>query len=196
MAPCKFLDLDEGNEMQDSTTEAVKDLIERYNLENKYNNARIGYQVAVDLWGIINQAHWARFSSMVVVNSIILGILGLILTNQNDLLDFQTRLSFLRLFSVAGGILTISWGFLMGRDTEYIDYYRQSAQKLEKILPPIETVAKGHLRHHWYGCFRQKYIIFFIIIVFFCVYVIIFIKAWSLVAPPSGEILVRFPVCE
>lgn len=183
MAPCKFLDLDEGSEMQDSTTEVVNDLIERYSSENKYNNTRVGYQVAVDLWGIINQAHWARFSSMVVVNSIILGILGLILTSQNGLLDFPSRLLFLRLFSLVGGILTISWGFLMGRDTEYIDYYRQCACKLEKILPPIETIAKGHLRHNWYGHFRQRYIIFFIIFAFLCVYVCILIKTWLLIAP-------------
>lgn len=77
-------------------------------VDNNQENARVGYQVAVNLWGTIVETSWSRFNAMVVANSIIIGILGLILSNEKINLYV-----FVIVVSLIGFILCVLWYFLM-----------------------------------------------------------------------------------
>ena len=120
---------------KDTCTEKYEHLSER-----GYNNARVGYQAAIDLWGNLNQDHWSRFNAMVLANSIIVGMLGLILSNE------ETDLSlFALIISLAGLALTFFWYFFMARDIKLTRFYASEARDLEyKYLWPARTVYEGH----------------------------------------------------
>lgn len=114
--------------------------LRKLKLDTALENIRIGYQVAVDLWGIDNQAHWARFSSMLVANSIIIGVIGLVLTsNKQDILYHGNPYLLLVFWSIIGFVLILIWYFLMEKDFADIKYYTTCA-KLFEIQLGIGTV--------------------------------------------------------
>ncbi len=55
--------------------------------------ASVGYQVAVDLWGILVQTRWSRFNAMVVANSVITSVLGFALQSGIRLYVFMILMS-------------------------------------------------------------------------------------------------------
>lgn len=164
------------------------------------DNARTGYEVAVNLWGILVGTSWSRFNAMVLANSIIIGMLGLILSNQKGLYGFAEFLSFM------GVILTIAWFLLMRRDAAIVKFYAASARELESCLPPIKTVVYGKILvdggivnfHNvkrpenpcekrpgdfeldFLECIRTDHIINSIIVIFFVIYTAIFYQAYKL----------------
>jgi hypothetical protein len=113
--------------------------LRKLKLDTSLENIRIGYQVAVNLWGIDNQAHWARFSSMLVANSIIIGVIGLILTSKGKNVLYENPYLLLAFVSSIGGLLVCIWYFLMEKDFADIQYYTNCAKLLE-IQLGIDTV--------------------------------------------------------
>lgn len=114
-------------------------MVDKDQNSNDQENARIGYQVAVDLWGILVETSWSRFNAMVVANSIIIGMLALTLISDKKILFI-----FASVISIIGIILCILWFFLMKRDSEFQYYYSRSAGELEEYLNKVETVRRGH----------------------------------------------------
>lgn len=101
-------------------------------------NARVGYQTAIDLWGILVQTSWSRFNAMLVANSIIVSIIVLALPNK------ETLYMFIIIFPFIGITLCIIWFLLMRRDSKYQNYYVRSARELEReYLDPVQTVLRG-----------------------------------------------------
>jgi hypothetical protein len=45
------------------------------------DNARTGYQVAIDMWGEMGNEVWAKFNVMLVANSIVIAVVGVVLTS-------------------------------------------------------------------------------------------------------------------
>jgi hypothetical protein len=124
------------------------------------DNAEIGYKVAVDLLGILVESSWSRFNAMVLANSIIISVLGLILTNYNN----KILLIFAVILSLMGILLAIFWFSLMARDSEFQIFYSTCARSFERRLSqgaknetstasqPIEiqTLLNGaKLAHEW-----------------------------------------------
>ncbi|MFU8766844.1 MAG: hypothetical protein ACNA7I_04150 [Candidatus Methanoperedens sp.] len=72
-------------------------------------NARVGYQVAVDLLIAEEEGIWSRFNVMLVANSIIIAIIGLAPTNQPTPPIFDSYLPFV------GLVLCIWWFVLINR---------------------------------------------------------------------------------
>lgn len=157
--------------------------------DDNLQNARIGYQVAVNLWEILNQAHWARFSSMVVANSIIIGMIGLILTTKSN--NIVLIPIFAVFMSIIGIFLTILWYRLMSKDFKDMDYYIACARVLEdEYLYPAETVLKHTPENgkneykdisylnlfdfkFWTKCNRTRCFIIQIISIFWATYVVV-----------------------
>ncbi len=107
--------------------------------ERRLENARIGYQVAVNLWGINNQGHWNRMSSLVIINSIFISAIGIILKIDWD--NVGLTLLFIVIISAVGLISTYLWYQLMRKDFKDIYYYIRSARELEKdYIYPVKTI--------------------------------------------------------
>jgi hypothetical protein len=101
-------------------------------------NARIGYQAAVDLWIAEGEQIWARFNAMLVVNSIIVAVIGFALAGQRMLPIITVSLP------IAGLVVCAVWYVLMKRDFEYQAYLIYSAREIEeRYLNPIKTVSRG-----------------------------------------------------
>ena len=102
-------------------------------------NLRIGYQTAVQLWASQSEQLWSGFNAMVVANSIILGAIGLLLTNKEAPLALKISLP------AVGIVLSIAWLAIVKRHFHYQDYYINSARELEERddLQPIKTVSRG-----------------------------------------------------
>ncbi len=102
-------------------------------------NARTGYQVAVNLWVYEGTTIWAKFTAMVYANTILLATLGLLITSSR-----APELAVLRIaLAVLGLSLCASWVFLTRRSFEYYKYWIFSARELEKHLSPVKTVSRG-----------------------------------------------------
>ena len=99
-------------------------------------DARVGYQVAVSLWTYEGEQNWARFNVMLVANSIILGIIGLVVTSDH------ARLSVSFVMSILGLILCAAWFLITKRGFDYQHYYVRCARELEeRFLGQVVTTA-------------------------------------------------------
>jgi 4-amino-4-deoxy-L-arabinose transferase-like glycosyltransferase len=105
----------------------------------KWKNALIGYQTAIDLWTYQGEQVWARFNIMLVANSIVVTAIVLTISSQKLLPIFT------KLLALIGFILCLFWYLLIKRESEYADYYINSARELEEqyLAPIIKTVSRG-----------------------------------------------------
>jgi hypothetical protein len=104
--------------------------------------ALLGYEMAINLWIFQAEQGWARFNIMLFVNSIILGIIGLFITDSNP-----KSLWLLPLLAIVGLLLCVIWFLFMKRETEYAYYYIRSARELEEkyLSDTVKTVSRGRL---------------------------------------------------
>jgi hypothetical protein len=102
-------------------------------------DARIGYQIAVDLWTYEGEQNWARFNVMLVANSVIIAVIGLAVTNQEPLPSISFGMS------VVGLILCITWFLIMKRGFDYQNYYVMSAREIEErfLAHIVKTISRG-----------------------------------------------------
>jgi len=107
--------------------------------ESECENARVGYQAAINLWTFQGAEIWARFNVMIVANSIFIGVMGL------NIID-SSPIPFLTLgLSLGGIIICVAWFLLMKRSHEYQKYYLYSARELEEryLFKSVKTVSDG-----------------------------------------------------
>lgn len=134
------------------------------NCNNNEIDARIGYQVAVDLLIAEGEGIWSRFNVMLLANSIILAIIGLALTSESTSPVFDIYLPFI------GITLCIWWFFLINRSYSYRDYFIHTARELEqqylassvKILSCGEFISKSGI--------PARYVSYFVILAFLVLY--------------------------
>ena len=107
--------------------------------DTKIEDARIGYQVAIGLWTYEGEQNWARFNVMLIANSIIFAILGLVVTSQNP------KQSISLVMSIVGTILCVMWFLITKRGFDYQNYYVLSARELEErfFSGVIKTSSRG-----------------------------------------------------
>ena len=108
-------------------------------ISNDVENARIGYQTAIELWAHSGDEVWARFNVMLVANSIIIAIIGFLLTAD------QIPIAIAIILPIVGIILCILWVIMMKRGFDYQLYYLLAARELEEmyLLEPIQTISRG-----------------------------------------------------
>jgi len=101
-------------------------------------DARIGYQVAINLWVYEGQLIWSRFNAMVVANGIILAAISVLLTTER--VDWKPLVG----LSALGIVLCLIWALMTARGFDYHDYWIRSARELEKgHLNTVRTVSRG-----------------------------------------------------
>jgi len=102
-------------------------------------NARIGYQAAVDLWTYEGEQVWNRSNVMLVANSIVVAVIGLVITSQRPVPVLTVVLP------ITGLILCAVWFLLMKRGFDYSVYYVLSARELKEqyLADPVKTVSRG-----------------------------------------------------
>ena len=102
-------------------------------------NARVGYQVAVDLASSNGETIWSMFNAMIVANSIVVAGITFVLTNQQPLLIFRV------LLPIVGLVLCIAWLLQVTRAYGYVTYYLLSARELEEhyLSQQVQTISRG-----------------------------------------------------
>lgn len=104
-------------------------------------NARTGYQAAVNLWIYEGSQIWSKFTAMIYANTIVVATIGIITTSTRaaDLGVFRVTLGIL------GLVLCMAWIFLTKRSFEYYNYWILSARELEEnhLSDAVQTVSRG-----------------------------------------------------
>jgi len=110
--------------------------------DNNLENARVGYQVAVNLWTYEGETLWSKFNAMLVANGIFLAAISLFMTASNRPV-FSILLPCV--MSSVGIILCVFWFLLTKRGFEYHDYWVFSAREIERqyFKSLIQTVSRG-----------------------------------------------------
>jgi hypothetical protein len=108
-------------------------------------NARVGYEAAIALRGYEGTLTWAKFNSMLVAHSIILGTLGLATASGKGAAQVVECLTGLGLWTVgaAGLALCLIWYLTTRRGIERHAFWADSARLLEERLGPIENLSRG-----------------------------------------------------
>jgi hypothetical protein len=107
--------------------------------EERLENARVGYQAALDLWNTQAQLASSRFNVMVVANSIILATIGLAIAYSRSF-----PLLFTQALSIVGIVLCLVWLHAHWRASQYNNYLALSARELESNLSDsVVTVSRG-----------------------------------------------------
>lgn len=108
-------------------------------LEERLENARVGYQAALDLWNAQAQLASSRFNVMVVANSIILATIALAIAYSRSFPLFFTQA-----LSLVGIVLCVVWLHAHWRSSQYNNYLLWSARELESYLTDsVVTVSRG-----------------------------------------------------
>jgi hypothetical protein len=121
-------------------------------------NARVGYQVAVNLWTFQSSLNWGRFNAMLTANSIIAAVIGIVLFNSSSLIILRI------LLPVVGLVFCMFWVILMVRGRDYHRYWISQACELEeKYLSNAVTTVSGaeskdreHRKIHYSRLSRSK----------------------------------------
>ena len=102
-------------------------------------NAKVGYQVAIELWTYEGELVWSKFNAMLVANSIVLALIGFTL-NSNQLPQVLAVG-----MPVAGLLLCLAWFLLTKRGFDNYVYWILSARELEErhLAPIVRTVSRG-----------------------------------------------------
>jgi hypothetical protein len=119
---------------------------ERYEREGR-ENARVGYQVAVNL--ATHEAHtlWTRSNAMLVANGIIIASIRVSLETTTEVMFFNlvsTSLLSTAIMSLVGIGLCYFWIRVVERSSTYASYWTLSARELEYHLRgPVKTLERG-----------------------------------------------------
>jgi hypothetical protein len=138
-------------------------------------NARVGYQVAVDLWTFQSGLNWGRFSAMLTANSIITAAIGLVLYSQPSVPLLKKGLP------AVGICLCILWVVLMARGSRFHMYWKSQACKLEEtyLSDALSTVSGAQsIRFGLLASPSQDCVIYGVIAVFAIVYAIALVVAY------------------
>ena len=173
--------------------------------EEKKEDARVGYQIAVGLWMNESELYWARFNVMLVANSIIIAVLGLIFTSNPNNPCLSSILSMI--LAALGFLVCLAWLLLTNRGYDYQNYYVLSAREQESYLEKtVKTVSRGDLfaknkcveirigektekvRMGRFSRMKAKYLSVTIPVLFAIVYIVfLVINAFSFFQPPLGN---------
>jgi hypothetical protein len=105
--------------------------------DENIENARIGYQVATNLWIYEGNTAWAIFNAMLVANSIVLAAEGI----GSGLVK--------KWFPVIGFVLCIMWYSLNSRGLQVHDYRVHVSREIEEMyLRPVNILSRGAKFHN------------------------------------------------
>ena len=102
-------------------------------------NARVGYQVATNLWVYEGTTFWSKFNALLVANSIVLGSIGLSMTTSRHVVVLSIGMP------IVGIFLCGFWLLLAKRSFDYYKYWIFSAREIEEryLSNAVQTVSRG-----------------------------------------------------
>lgn len=102
-------------------------------------NARVGYQVATNLWIYEGELLWSKFNALLVANSIVLASIGLAISAPSSLMVFSTGMP------VVGIVLCVLWFQLTNRSFGNYKYWIFSAREIEEkfLSDSVKIVSRG-----------------------------------------------------
>lgn len=97
-----------------------------------------GYQTAIRLWTHEAAQNWSRFNMLLVVNSILIAVLGLTLTESSLMVATLV-------IGVVGMVVGAVWFLLTRRSFAWQAFYRKSAQEIEEnqLGGAVTLLARG-----------------------------------------------------
>ena len=100
-------------------------------------NARVGYQVASNLWIYEGGTLWSKFNALLVANSVVLSALGLSMSAASPLRVFSIGMP------VVGIILCVMWFLLTERSFRFYKYWIWSAREIEEqyLNVPLRIIS-------------------------------------------------------
>lgn len=105
----------------------------------RLENARVGYQAAINMWIAQAQSIWSRFNVVIVADTVILAAVSLTLWVSHPLSSFFTRA-----LCFVGLVVSLAWLVAYRRASQLNDYVLSSARELESHLAdPVVTVSRG-----------------------------------------------------
>jgi hypothetical protein len=129
---------------------------------DELKRAITGYQAAISLWKLASDQIYHRFSAMLIANSIIGGIGGLIISSSNKVSDLVLALPFI------GIALCIVWLLFIQRGLKVETWYRKKSKELENssvpngsdiAFPPEQDMGFACLSYITIGIFIALYIV-------------------------------------
>ena len=90
-------------------------------------DGRLGYQVAVDLWTYQGKINWDRYNVMLVANSIIAALIGVVFPSHHQFPGLMIVLA------VAALLLCLCWVLVTARGFDHHTYWGFCAWELEKL---------------------------------------------------------------
>lgn len=109
------------------------------NKRSNLDNARVGYQVAIDLAMSYASVTWSIFNAMVVANSIILAGITFVYTSSQSFILLKF------LLPIMGLLLCVVWLLQTMRAISYVTYYTLSAREIEEkyLSSEVKTISRG-----------------------------------------------------
>src|SRR3989339_74221 len=119
----------------DSQTQTSEPMLKDKTVEN----ARTGYNTAINLWIYEGTLIWNKFTAMVYANTILLITIGVIITGNR----WRELCLILFVLCFLGIILCICWYIMNKRSFKFYKYWIMSARELEEqYLEPIKIISR------------------------------------------------------
>lgn len=101
----------------------------------KLENARIKYQTAINIFNSEGQIQWGRYNAMLVVNSLLLTLTGILSKN-----DFQIPVLIVEIAPIVGLVFCYLWFKMTKNGFYWINHWISEARKLEDQLPDKKNI--------------------------------------------------------
>lgn len=157
--------------------------------QGRIENARVGYQAAMNLWIYEGEIFWSKFNALLVANSIVLGSIALSMSDTCPLSIFTIGMP------VTGIILCLVWFLTTKRSFDYYRYWIFSAREIEEqyLSNSVQTISRGgkfadgkvveiviggegkRLKMSRWGRFRVEWSSYLIISLFFMIYALLLV---------------------
>lgn len=142
--------------------------------EVELENARIKYSAVLSLKSSEGEIQWSRYNAMLVINTIIIGFLGLA---YNDGFYFPRLFNILfLLIPIIGIIICFAWYQMTNRGFFWTKFWMKKAYEIEKqIKSKVYPIQEGRDRRDDMGEGLTKNFSLMIIILFGLIYAALFI---------------------
>jgi len=107
--------------------------------QKEVEDARIGYQAAVNLWAYEGSTIWSKFTAMLVANSIVVGSIAVSMTAEDPSSAFVVGMP------IGGIILCLLWIVLSERSLCMYDYWIFSGREIEErfLSSSVDIIRRG-----------------------------------------------------
>lgn len=135
------------------------------------NGSETKYQVAVNLFTSEGQIQWSRYSAILIINTILIGLIGLNYDSSYKELPSFFK-DFLQFMPLIGILICALWFFMTWKGFRWIQFWIKEANRLEESLGDgINPIQEGALKQSKF--FRTEYAAYLVILIFLLIYLYI-----------------------